>query len=67
MRHIDVLSRAPVENANENVEAGTMFHVQVRENKILIYQRSDKTLLRKIKISEKAERSGTRREKVDNE
>lgn len=63
MRHVDALSRAPVEQPDENEMTGMMFSVSVHEVEILMYQRIDELLARKIKILEKNESERTRREK----
>ena len=56
MKHVDALSRAPVEQANEELEKAWMFNTMISENEILMYQRSDELLARKINILEKEER-----------
>lgn len=63
MQHVDALSRAPVEGAGETLSPGVVFNVLVREDELLMYQRSDENLERKIKILSKSEQQRTRREK----
>lgn len=63
MNHVDALSRAPVEEANDNLIMATNFNISVREDEIMMYLRCDELLERKIKILEKVENTRTRREK----
>lgn len=63
MQHVDALSRASVEDAERPSDDATIFNVMVREDEILMYQRHDEMLNRKIQILEKNERDRTRREK----
>lgn len=63
MKHVDALSRAPVEEVDENLDVGTIFNISIKEEEILMYQRHDENLARKIDILEKAERNRTKREK----
>lgn len=62
IKHVDALSRAPVEEPNEILETATAYNTMVSENKILMYQRSDQLLAQKIKRLEKNEKSRSRRE-----
>ena len=64
MGHVDALSRAPVEEYT--LERAEMFSLRVHEDEILMYQRSDENLARKIRILEKLEkeRSPTERGEV---
>ena len=63
MQHVDALSRAPVESVDEAQSIATVFNVRVHEDEILMYQRSDEKLARKIKILETPESERTKREK----
>ena len=63
MQHVDALSRAPVESVDEAQYIATVFNVRVHEDEILMYQRSDEKLARKIKILETPESERTKREK----
>ena len=47
MAHVDALSRAPVEEYT--LERAAMFSLRVHEDEIIIDQRSDENLARKIK------------------
>lgn len=62
MAHVDALSRAPVE-APSGAEGPTMYSISVREDGILLYQRVDEGLERKIKILKKNMYDRDRREK----
>ena len=44
MKHVDALSRAPVEQANEELEEAWIFNTMISNNEILMYQRSDELL-----------------------
>ena len=63
MQHVDALSRAPVEDTAEILDNAFILNVMVSEDEILMYQRKDEFLARKIAILEKAESLRTRREK----
>lgn len=63
MSHVDALSRAPVEEASDNLSMATSFNISVREDEIMMYQRCDELIDRKIKILEKDEKTRTRQEK----
>ena len=63
MKHIDALSRAPVEQAEKPMFPATLFSVQVHEDEILMFQHSDMLLNSKIKILEKVEHERSRRER----
>ena len=63
MQHVDALSRAPVNDTMDALSSATIFNISVREDEILLYQRVDNNLERKIKIFEKAESARTKREK----
>ena len=66
MKHVDALSRAPVEHAESSLETASIFNITVREDEILMYQRNDELLARKISILEKSERERSRRERGGN-
>ena len=63
MQHVDALSRAPVEIAEENFKEARVLNTMVHEGEILMYQHMDELLKRKIDILKKAENKRTRREK----
>ena len=63
MRHVDALSRAPVEPASEELEKAWIFNTMISENEILMYQRSDELLAKKINTLKKEERKRSRRER----
>ena len=65
MQHVNALSRAHVDSCDENLETARIFNLNVHEDEILIFQRRDEELLRKITILEKKEKDHTRREKGD--
>lgn len=63
MQHVDALSKAPVEEAESLYVPAVIFNVSIHEDEILIYQRIDEKLARKIKILSKAVHERTRAEK----
>lgn len=62
MHHVDALSRGPVENPSEDVDIATVLNTMIMEEEILMYQRNDELLARKIKILEKSKTERRRRE-----
>ncbi|CAB0038969.1 unnamed protein product [Trichogramma brassicae] len=63
MRHVDALSRAPVELAERELEDARVLNINVHEGEILIYQHKDENLKRKIEILRKPDNERSRREK----
>lgn len=62
MRHVDALSRGPVEDASEDLSVATVLNTMIMEEEIVMYQRNDELLARKIEILEKSKSKRTRRE-----
>ena len=60
---MDALSHVPVESADQEPLVATVFNVRVHEDKLLMYQRSDEILARKIKILETPASERSKREK----
>lgn len=67
MRHVDALSRAPVESEAEaeELERAHVYNILMREEEILIHQRVDDRLKDKIQILDKPEHERTKYDKSE--
>ena len=63
MKHVDDLSRTPVEKADEYLNSASICNTMVREDEIMMCQCTDELLARKIDILQKSEELRTRRQK----